>query len=325
MTGERGRLVSAVHRSVADVPKGALVLVGCSGGADSVALAAATARAARGAGWHAGAVVVDHGLQEGSAGVAERAAEYCAELGLDPVGVRRAAVDTTHGGLEAAARAARYATFEHFRADSAAECILLGHTRDDQAETVLLGLARGSGPRSLAGMPARRDSYRRPFLNLSRAVVRAAYPEAPVWEDPHNHDPARARARVRHEVLPALELTLGPGVAEALARTAAQAQQDCDALDAWADTVAAEAVTVSPNDVTVSVVSVADLPVSVVVRVMRRAAKAAGVPSGRLAAPHLDALGRLISHWHGQGPLDLPGNVQALRRSGKVVFRTTPG
>ena len=228
----RGRAVRAVPGRPA---AGDLVLVACSGGADSVALAAAAAFVAPRLGLRAGGVTVDHGLQPGSA---ERAGEIAAQmtrLGLDPVQSVAVTVPppAMAAGPEAAARTARYAALDEAAAAHGAVAVLLGHTLDDQAETVLLGLARGSGGRSLAGMPARRGRYRRPLLAVRRGTTAAACAElglAP-WQDPHNADFRFARARVRHRALPALEEALGPGVAEALARTAAQLRADTECLD----------------------------------------------------------------------------------------------
>ena len=231
--------VAAVRSAVrAVLPSHRFVLVACSGGADSVALAAAVAFEAPRAGVRAGLVTVDHGLQPGSAVRAERLAAVGYELGFDPVEIVPVSVGTA-GGPEAAARAARYAALDA-AASALDAAVLLGHTLDDQAETVLLGLGRGSGPRSLAGMRVEDGRYVRPLLGLRRATTAAACAALGLepWDDPHNTDPAFQRARIRGEVLPLLEDVLQGGVAEALARTAALLQDDLDALDAWAAAVA---------------------------------------------------------------------------------------
>jgi tRNA(Ile)-lysidine synthase len=224
----------------ADIPDAALpprelplVLVACSGGPDSLALAAVAAHLAHLGRCRVGAVVVDHGLQPGSAATAEQAATTARGLGLDPVEVHRVTVDATRMGPEAAARGARYAALDAAAARLGAAAVLLGHTLDDQAEQVLLGLARGSGTRSLAGMPARRGLYVRPLLELRRADTESicAFYGLDPWHDPTNLDPAFARSRVRGEVLPFLEDRLGPGIAQALARTARILGQDADHLE----------------------------------------------------------------------------------------------
>ena len=316
--------VAAVRRAVRaswhDLAAGGTVLVACSGGPDSVALAAAVAFEAPRAGLRAGAVTVDHQLQPGSRERAEKVAADLAALGLDPVEVRPVEV-AGRGGPEAAAREARYRALDDAADRLGATAVLLGHTRDDQAETVLLGLARGSGARSLAGMAAVRGRYRRPLLDLPRAVVRAAAAGHATWDDPHNDDPAFARSRVRRDVLPALERDLGPGVAAALARTAAQLRADADALDGWAATAHAEAGQ-GGDGLDVSVL--AALPTAVRTRVLRRAALAAGCPATDLDAGHVAELDRLVSDWHGQGPLPLPGGVAASRACGRLALSGQP-
>ncbi|WP_432545233.1 tRNA lysidine(34) synthetase TilS [Kineococcus sp. SYSU DK004] len=325
------RAVAAVRRAVradlvavAGERPGALVLVACSGGADSLALAAAAAAEAPRLGLVAGAVVVDHGLQDGSAEVAARAAAACRSLGLDPVSARAVAVGRT-GGPEGAARTARYAALEAARARAGAAAVLLGHTLDDQAETVLLGLARGSGARSLAGMAPVRGHLRRPLLHLPRALVRAACAAQGLeaWEDPWNTDRRTARARVRHDALPALEGALGPGTARALARTARALRDDADALDELARRAARwEATADGP------LLEVADLlgqPPAVRRRVLRAAALAAGCPAGALSLHHVEQVERLVVAWRGQGPVHLPGpgggsRVEASRACGRLLL-----
>jgi tRNA(Ile)-lysidine synthase len=290
------------------------VLVACSGGADSVALAAAAAFACSRDGRPAGLVTVDHGLQDDSHRHAARVADLGRTLGLDPVDVIRVEVGSA-GGPEAAAREARYAALDAVAGDGS---VLLGHTLDDQAETVLLGLGRGSGPRSIAGMAAVDGRWLRPFLGVRRATTEAACAALglDVWDDPHNTDPRFQRVRLRREVLPLLEDVLQGGVAEALARTAELQRGDLDALDAWAATV--------PTGAELDVATLADLPRAVRTRVLRRWAHQAGAPV--LSAERTAALDALVTGWHGQGPLDLPGGVTVRRASGRLVAipSTTP-
>ncbi|KNE82901.1 MULTISPECIES: tRNA lysidine(34) synthetase TilS [Streptomyces] len=318
-------------RPVPSAPGAPLVLAACSGGADSVALASALAFEAPKLGIRAGGVTVDHRLQPGSGKRAEEVAARLRELGLDPV--ETVAVDVGRsGGPEAAARDARYAALDSVADRYGARAVLLGHTRDDQAETVLLGLARGSGIRSLSGMAAvsgRDGRYRRPFLRLDRQTARTAClaQSLPVWDDPHNSDPSYTRSRLRHEGLPALEKSLGKGVIEALARTAQLSRDDADALDVWADD-AERSVRSAPGGGPgeggpaggLDVAKLAVLPPAIRRRVLRRAAIAAGSPAGSLFARHIEEMDRLVTDWHGQGALNLPGRVEVRRRCGNLVI-----
>jgi tRNA(Ile)-lysidine synthase len=312
----------AVRHTLAAVEAGDLVLVACSGGADSLALAGALAFEAARSGHQAGGVTVDHGLQDGSA---ERAADVVAtlaRLGLEPAEARTVTVGSK-GGVEAAARAARYAALDAAAAEHRATAVLLGHTLDDQAETVLLGLARGSGARSLAGMPAVAGIYRRPLLGLGRDLTGRACAAMGLtpWDDPHNHDHAFARARVRADVLPALERGLGPGMTAALARTARLLRDDADALDAWAEEAGGRAAADDPDAVrALDVRALERLPRAVRTRVLHRTAIAAGSPPGTLAAVHVDAVDALVTAWHGQSYVDLPGRVCVRRRYEKLLF-----
>jgi tRNA(Ile)-lysidine synthase len=295
-----------------------LALVALSGGPDSLALAAASAFEGLKAGWRVGAVVVDHGLQNGSDAVAARAADQARQLGLDPVTVVRVEVGAG-GGPEAAARAARYAVLDRQTTSSGAEFVLLGHTLDDQAETVLLGLARGSGPASLHGMAAASGRYRRPLLGIRRASTVQACADAGLepWTDPHNSDPSYSRVRVREEVLPVLERELGPGIAEALARTAEQLREDAEALDSFAEEVAEDLADHAEAGLSLPVRALATNPPALRQRIIRLAvASEFGVALSRSQTLEV---ARLVTDWHGQSGVDLPG-VRVVRRAGLLVF-----
>ena len=315
---------NAVRACLSDLGASELVLAACSGGADSVAVSAALAFVAPRAGLRGGGVTVDHGLQPGSA---ERAADVAAllgRLGLDPV----CSMTVTVGegaGPEAAARTARYGALDAAAREHKAAAILLGHTLDDQAETVLLGLARGSGGRSLAGMPARRGAYRRPLLGLRRAATAAACAELGLrtWQDPHNHDFRFARARVRHQALPALEDALGPGVAEALARTARALRADAECLDELAFAESGQLRESCSDPAGLDSGWLRALPAAIRTRVLRDAAIMAGCPHGALTAGHVERIDALVTGWRGQRWVDLPGGVRAWRRDGKVWFTSS--
>ena len=283
------------------------VVVACSGGADSLALVSAAVFEGRAADLPVLGVTVDHGLQDDSAEVAERVVRQMAEIGATETMTARVTVSARGRGPEAAAREARYAVLEEVAQRVSAAVVLLGHTLDDQAETVLLGLARGSGTRSLAGMRPAFDVFRRPLLELTRAQTEQACRAEGLewWTDPHNADPGYARVRVRHSVLPVLERELGPGIAAALARTASLARADSEALDGLADAWLAEHQ--------LGVDELGGLPDAVRTRVLHRALLAAGAPADEVTYGHVLAVDQLVTSWRGQRWVDLPGPIRASR------------
>lgn len=276
------------------------VCVGLSGGADSLALTAAAVAEFS----EVRALIVDHGLQERSADVARRAAEVAASLGAQPR-ILTADVGST-GGPEAAAREARYAALSGAREGLP---VLLAHTLSDQAETVLLGLARGSGARSLRAMAAWDAPWGRPLLDVTREDTRAACAEAglPVWDDPHNVDPRFRRVRVRRELLPLAEDVLGPGVAGALSRTAAQLRDDDEALTAIAvATLDRGRLPTTGNDATrgLDVGVVAEAQPAIGTRVIKAWLEECGAVD--LTSTHIDSVTALCTRWSGQGPVAVP-------------------
>ena len=305
----------AVAAALDDLEPGDRVTVALSGGADSLALAVCLAFLGPKAGWDCRALVVDHGVQEDSALVAARAAAQARELGLT-ADVVEVVVDAD-GGLEAAARTARYNALLEVAASDQTSAILLGHTLDDQAETVLLGLGRGSGPRSIAGMPATVGPFRRPFLGLRRTETQRICQAAGLefWSDPHNDDPRFRRSRLRHEVMPLLEDVLGRGVVEALGRTADQVREDVEFLDDLARTAFQGELRVA---------DLSALAPALRSRVLRLAALDAGVVGSDLTAGHLDELDRLVTDWHGQVRVELPGRISVVRDSEALHFVQTP-
>jgi len=312
----------AVRRSLADADADAdadlgPVVVACSGGADSLALLAATVFEGRRPGLRVVGVTVDHGLQEGSRRQAARTVEQMAALGADETFTVTVTVEDAGGlGPEAAARRARYAALDQVADHVGAAVVLLGHTRDDQAETVLLGLARGSGGRSIAGMRRAFERYRRPLLDVARddTVTACQVEGIDYWDDPHNSDPGYARVRVRTRVLPVLEEELGPGVATALARTADQLRSDMELLDDLAEQRFAALGSPLPTAV------LSGEPDALRRRILRLAVLAAGAPAAELFHDHVLALDALVTDWHGQKWIDLPGHLRAARRSDTLVI-----
>jgi tRNA(Ile)-lysidine synthase len=327
----------AVRRTLAELvveqPGGRLtpdaaVLVACSGGPDSLALLSATVfegHKLQESGLRVVGVTVDHGLQDDSVAHAARVVQQMAALGADETASARVQVSGGGRGPEAAAREARYAVLDQMSAHFGAVGVLLGHTLDDQAETVLLGLTRGSGGRSLAGMRPRFDHYRRPLLDVTRTdTVTACQVEGiEYWNDPHNIDPAYARVRVRRKVLPVLEEELGPGVTGALARTADQLRADMELLDQLARSAYGDLLDPDGLEVT----SLEGLPLAIRSRVLRLAALDAGATGSELFHVHVTALGQLVSSRVGGSEVQLPGHVTAYLRpggeAGRLRFRRT--
>jgi tRNA(Ile)-lysidine synthase len=351
----------AVRQALATLPpttRNAPLLVAWSGGADSTALLAAARDVARG---RVHAAVVDHGLQDGSAARSAALVARAAAEGV-PAAVHAVTVDGP-GGLEAAARRARYAALRAARPHLDSP-VLLGHTLDDQAETVLLGLGRGSGARSLAGMAPWDPPWLRPLLGLRRADTAAACraQNLPVWDDPHNADSRFTRVRLRDEVLPLLEDVLAGGVAEALARTAAQLRDDGGALDAAARELLAGAAVHAYPDAELGVPErttrgapggapgtepcrdaqpglsrretrahgagttelAADVLAAAPAAVRRRALRIWLMAAGStgLTDLHLRAADDLVGRWRGQGAVALPQRLELVREHGRLRVRT---
>jgi len=293
-----------------------IILFGCSGGADSMALALALFLEANQS--KVIPVVVDHGLQEGSAQITSQTISKLKAIGYTEVESAIAQVKITDG-LEASARRARYQIFNQFIDTYRPKYFLLAHTLNDQAESVLLGLARGSGARSLSGMAVENNIYVRPLLKISRQTTVAACREGgiEIWSDPHNDDLRFARVRTRKNVLPNLEENLGPGITEALVRSADLLRDDADALDSFAREYFAQT-----DPLNLSVNELERLPKAIRTRVLRLAIYKAGAPTGSLSAEHINGAEALISDWHGQKELSLPGDVKLLRNSGRITLST---
>ena len=305
---------NAVKEQLERCEAGDCILVAVSGGADSLALAYATLVESSPLAIKAIAVTIDHQLQEKSSDQAAKVEKQLRAMGYQDVMVAKVKV-SLESGLEAGARSARYEALQRIALEKNAVKVLLGHTRDDQAESVLLGLARGSGTRSLSGMASENGIYLRPLLALTRAQTEAACTEFGIeyWNDPHNENHDFSRVRVRLEVLPVMEEQIGPGIAAALARSAALLRDDADALDAIAS---AEISRHNLTDLECSELEL--LPRAIRTRILRTAIYAAGAPSGSISADHIGAVEALVTSWHGQGLVSLPGGVKVERISGRL-------
>ena len=301
-------LRSAVRAALGKFSPGDLILAAVSGGADSLALAEAAKLEADKLALKLIGININHQLQVGSEIQSKKVVE---QLSF-PCEVRNVTVELVDG-LEASARRARYQALEDFAKESGAVAILLGHTKDDQAETVLLGLARGSGARSLSGMAFENGIYLRPFLNITRAQTVAACRELNLipWNDPHNDDLNFLRVRVRKKVLPNLEQELGPGISDALVRSAALLRDDADALDHLAQEF-------WQKDRSLDVEPLAKLPKAIRTRVLRIALLESGVT--QLSSDQIGQVEALISNWKGQGEVSLPAGVKVSRISGRLTL-----
>ena len=290
------------------------ILLGVSGGADSMALACAALAEAKTTGLDLVAIIVDHQLQVGSDQVARTARDELIRFGFSLVEIITVDVDIVDG-MEASARRARYLAFESATRKYCPDYFFLAHTKNDQAESVLLGLARGSGTRSLSGMAEVNGIYVRPLLAISRELTELACVENKVtaWQDPQNFDQNYARVRARNQILPIMEASLGPGIVDALARSAKILREDADALDFLAEQFLA-----GGDPGSLSVPELAALPKAIRIRVLRLAIFAIGAPLGSLSAQHLDPIEALITDWHGQGEIALPGGVKVARISGRL-------
>ncbi len=323
------------------IAPGSLFLVAVSGGADSLALAYAASFVFAKAGHRLEAVIIDHQLQHDSADVALTAQETLKGMGVDAqivaVDLGPAGTDATKGSdaepvngassdngvahagnIESRARDARYEALSAVATERHATAVLLGHTKDDQAETVLLGLTRGSGSKSIAGMQRVSGLWWRPFLGLSRATTEQVCVDAGLswWSDPHNSEDRFVRPRIRHHVMPVLEQQLGPGVADALTRTAELVRQDGEALDQLAMQVFESLGDHSPTGV-VPVGLWQSQPPAIMSRVLRLVAQ--NTLGSHLSHTHTETLMRLVTHWRGQGPVDIPGG-RVIRQGDELRF-----
>jgi tRNA(Ile)-lysidine synthase len=289
--------------------------VALSGGPDSLALTAVAAPLRP-----TTALIVDHGLQPDSAAVAENARQQAVALGCVDAQVLCVQVGND-GGPEAAARTARYAALGAHRDGP----VLLAHTLDDQAETVLLGLGRGSGVRSIAGMRPHDPPWCRPLLGVRRSATHAACRELGLtaWQDPHNSDRRFTRARLRLDVLPLLEEVLGGGVAEALARTATALREDNELIDA----LAAQALTEVREDSGLRARALAGLPGPVRRRVIRGWLLDGGATG--LTDKQIRGVETLVTAWRGQGGVAVGSSLRgerliAGRRDGVLTLWREP-
>ena len=314
MTDAIVEIRNAVKAHLAKLEAGDSVLVAVSGGADSLALAYAVLKESAPNAIRTSAVTIDHQLQENSGQQAENVSQQLHEMGYTKVFIEKVEVNT-ESGIEAGARNARYQAITELAEKEKVTKVLLGHTRDDQAETVLLGLARGSGTRSMSGMAFDTGLFVRPLLSITRQQTEKACAEVnlKMWNDPHNLNTEFSRVKVRLHVLPVMEENLGPGISAALARSASLLRDDADALD---DIAQKEVAQLNLSDLDCEKLSA--LPRAIRTRILRTALYYSGAPSGSISADHVASVEALVTSWRGQGALSLPGGVKVERISGRL-------
>ena len=328
---ERPRLTAPmadVRRAVrealvtAELSQGALVLVAVSGGSDSLALAAAVCFEAPRQSLRAQVVVIDHGLQPGSDQIAQQALRRCNEIGLEGL-VRKVEVLASGDGLEAEARTARYQELDRVRAELGAELVILGHSLDDQAETVLLGLTRGSGLKSISGMSVldAEKKLLRPLLGLEREVIRQSLIDQGIefWDDPHNQDPRFTRVRIR-ELLKTIEMELGPGVNRAMARTAEIAGLAEEFLEESASQLEVSArLSSKARRQQYDAKKLEGVHPALLNQTIRLIALRVGARNLKLDQVRL--VSELVTNWHGQKSITLSG-ITVGRENNELVFQT---
>jgi len=311
---------NAVQNLLKDFDAGDYVLVGCSGGADSLALAWTTLVVGKRLELKTGVIIVDHQLFPESNSVALNAKKQCEDLGIEEVIIKKVNVEQNHEGLEAAARIARYEAFENVLQETNAQVILLAHTQDDQAETVLMRLTRGSGAKSLSGMAQVSGKYLRPFLHLRKKLVHDSLDliGLKAWQDPANTDHQFLRVKVRHELMPKIVEVLGESAISSLDKTSQLLRLDNQALEDLAQQFFGSQKDVKTNGLEIS--ELEKLPEAIRTRVLRICAIASGVHPGPFSFEHIEAIDALVKNWHGQGNVDLPGFIQATRVNGSLRF-----
>ena len=311
---------NAVQNLLKDFDAGDYVLVGCSGGADSLALAWTTLVVGKRLELKTGVIIVDHQLFPESNSVALNAKKQCEDLGIEEVIIKKVNVEQTHEGLEAAARIARYEAFENVLQETNAQVILLAHTQDDQAETVLMRLTRGSGAKSLSGMAQVSGKYLRPFLHLRKKLVHDSLDliGLKAWQDPANTDHQFLRVKVRHELMPKIIEVLGESAISSLDKTSQLLRLDNQALEELAQQFFESQKDVKTNGLEIS--ELEKLPEAIRTRVLRICAIASGVHPGPFSFEHIEAIDALVKNWHGQGNVDLPGFIQATRVDHSIRF-----
>ena len=318
------------------LPNAPIVLVACSGGRDSLALTALAVKVCASRGIRCAAIIVNHNLQEGSAKVAQNAANTVASLGVDKslIFVESVQVKDGEKGEESAARDARYAAIIDAAKDLGASAVLLAHTADDQAETVIIGLRDSAGLEAVAGMKSItiRSGIRfaRPLINLKRLETTNICKDLGIewWDDPTNGDltPSNVdlpkayplRSRIRHTLMPYISRFFASDMTLLLAKGAKFAQDDLDYINSQVNLVEKEAIVKEDCKVKIKLATLANSHISIRRRIVARALSAAGI---RFSSNHIESIDELITNWHGQKPIALPEGYEASRKSQTITIR----
>ena len=309
-------LQNAVNNLLKDFEPADNILVACSGGADSLALAWTSQVVTKRIGLNLIAVIIDHQLIKESTQVAQDAKKKCEDFGIEKVVIKQIEVKDDKDGLEAAARKARYEAFEELVNEFNAKAVLLAHTQDNQAETMLMRLTRGSGAKSLSAMKEVSGKYLRPFLHIRKQVLVDALEKENIsyWQDPANTNYKFLRAKVRHELMPKLIEVLGDSAIDSLDRTSGLLKEDNEALES----IALESYEKLNKELKVQ--ELEKLPTAIRKRVIKIAALNSGVTPGPFSFEHIEAIDALVTNWRGQGNVDLPGFIQASRVDQTIRF-----
>ena len=313
------KLQNAVNELIKNFEPADTLLIACSGGADSLALAWASKVVAKRLDLNVIAVIIDHQLFNESFQVALNAKEQCENFGIEKVLIKKIEVIEHKEGLESAARSARYEAFEQLMIELNAKAVLLAHTQDDQAETMLMRLTRGSGAKSLSAMKEVSGKYLRPFLHIrKKELVEALQKEGiTFWQDPANTDYRFLRAKVRNELMPKLIEVLGESVIESLDRTSDLLKEDNEALES----IAFKNYQDLNKELNVEVLI--KFPAAIRKRIIKIAALDSGVNPGPFSYEHIEAIDALVTNWRGQGNVDLPGFIQASRVNQTIRFNSS--
>lgn len=309
-------LQNAVNNLLKDFEPADNILVACSGGADSLALAWTSQVVTKRIGLNLIAVIIDHQLIKESSQVAQEAKKKCEDFGIEKVVIKQIQVKDDNDGLEAAARKSRYEAFEELVNEFNAKAVLLAHTQDDQAETMLMRLTRGSGAKSLSAMKEVSGKYLRPFLHIRKQVLVDALEKENIsyWQDPANTNYKFLRAKVRHELMPKLIEVLGDSAIDSLDRTSGLLKEDNEALES----IALESYEKLNKELKVQ--DLEKLAAAIRKRVIKIAALNSGVTPGPFSFEHIEAIDALVTNWRGQGNVDLPGFIQASRVDQTIRF-----